>query len=112
MNAAEWIGQQLNDPGVYDPSLDAPLHEKSPWPDAAWSMTPGVRFASPVSRWPVAQRRQHLAAFLKFPMRPLSARATIGFLGRTRESSLRFPEGLIENLEEHLDSLPMVPTAV
>ena len=112
VNAAEWIGQQLNDPGSYDPSFDAPLHAKSPWPDAAWSMTPGVRFASSVSRWPVAQRRKHLAAFLEFPTRPLSARATIGFLGRTRESSLRFPEGLIDGLEEHLDNLPMVPVAV
>jgi DNA (cytosine-5)-methyltransferase 1 len=105
VNAAEWIGRQLNDPAPYDPSLDAPLHTNSSWPDAAWSMISGARFTAHVSRWPVAIRRQHLAAFLQFPTRPLSPRATIGFLGRTRASSLRFPEGLIESLEEHLDNV-------
>ena len=100
--AAEWIGQQLRNPQSYDPSFDLPLDAKSSWPGAAWSMGLGQRYASTVSRWPTAAVSTLLADFFAYPLVPLSERATAGFLSRTRVSSLRFPEGLISDLEEHL----------
>jgi DNA (cytosine-5)-methyltransferase 1 len=39
---------------------------------------------------------------LRFPGKPLSARATRGFLSRTERSSLRFVPGFIERLRRHL----------
>jgi len=47
-----------------------------------------------------------LAAFLKYPTRPLSERAARGFLGRAERSTLRFPDGLLDALRDHLESFP------
>ena len=100
--AAEWIGKQLRNPQCYEPSLDLPLEVGDSWPDAAWSLKPGKRFRSSVSRWPVLTASSPLAEFFSYPLVPLSERATAGFLSRAGVSSLRFPEGLLSDLEEHL----------
>lgn len=100
--AAEWLGNQLKDPAVYDDTSDYRLEANAPLPDAAWSLEPGSRFVSHASRWPEGIPATPLAEFLEFPPIPLSARATAGFLSRVRISSLRFPDGFIGALEEHL----------
>lgn len=100
--AAEWIGQQLRDPESYDESGDFLLEASAPWPDAAWSMERGVRFASTVTRWPEAIPADPLAEFLEYPTAMLSERATSGFLSRANQSTLNFPDGLIPALERHL----------
>jgi DNA (cytosine-5)-methyltransferase 1 len=102
VDAAAWIGRQLRNSQSYDPSIDVPLKATSSWPDAAWSIERGHRFTSSVSRWPVAIPAPSLEEFLRYPLVPLSERATAGFLSRTRVSSLRFPDGLIRDLEAHL----------
>lgn len=102
VEAAAWLGQQLRAPQPYDDSSDIPLPRRASWPDAAWSLEPAARFGSPVSRWPVRVKGPSLADFLEFEPELLSARATAGFLSRTRTSTLRFPAGLIEALERHL----------
>lgn len=53
------------------------------------------------STWPIAAPRSGLAEFLEFPSRPLSARATLGFLNRLHKGSLRLAEGFLEAIERH-----------
>jgi DNA (cytosine-5)-methyltransferase 1 len=105
VDAAAWIGARMRRPEPYDDSLDPRLANGAAWPDAAWSMEPGRRFRSAASRWPVVMRRLSLAEFLKHPLSPLSERATAGFLSRVRSSSLRFPDGLIADLNDHLECM-------
>jgi DNA (cytosine-5)-methyltransferase 1 len=102
VRAAEWVGEQMKRPVTYDDVADYPLESTASLPDAAWSLERGERFVSPASRWPEGIPSPHLAQFLEFPPIPLSERATAGFLSRVRTSSLRFPEGFISALEDHL----------
>lgn len=55
--------------------------------------------------WPVALTRPHLHEFLEFETKLLSARATAGFLSRTRRGTLRIPEDLICEAEAHLEAM-------
>ena len=55
--------------------------------------------------WPVAYDRPHLHEFLRFEPSLLSARATAGFLSRTRRGTLRIPADLISAAEAHLDTM-------
>jgi DNA (cytosine-5)-methyltransferase 1 len=104
VDVAEWLGQQLISPAAYDARRDRPLHAGQPWPTAAWSLGDG-RFASFASAWPVHRTGPLLTDFLEFEGVPLSARATAGFLGRARTSSLRFPPGFLDALETHLTTV-------
>jgi DNA (cytosine-5)-methyltransferase 1 len=112
---SRWLGQRLREPTSYDSSRDEPLSPTSRWPTAAWGED-GRAYKADVSMWPRHEPRQSLAEFLRFPARQLSERATAGFLGRTRRSQLRFPEGFIADLERHLDrvssSAPLSATPV
>jgi DNA (cytosine-5)-methyltransferase 1 len=98
---SEWVGNRIRNPFPFDETLQMPLPRHSPWPTAAWgdaAETYGVR----VSQWPVRATYQSLAGFLRFPLKPLSERATAGFLGRASQSTLHFPDGLIDAVEAHL----------
>jgi DNA (cytosine-5)-methyltransferase 1 len=59
------------------------------------------RVAVDASEWPVRRRYQSLSAFLKHPPRPLSFKATRGFLERTGRSGLIFPTGFLSALRAH-----------
>ncbi len=101
---ARWVGERLRAPNPYDGSGDEAVREASPWPKAAWSCDGIVRRAE-VSSWPVREPYLHLRDFLEFPTKPLSARATAGFLSRARSGYLRFPEGFLEDVAAHLDHI-------
>lgn len=111
---ARWLGGRLASPAK-QPILRGgrPLHPGSPWPKAAWNVGDG-RFANAISAWPKRKRMVPIHAFLSAEKsRPLSARATAGFLQRTERSSLRFdrfhPEFLSAvraHLEQMLDAAP------
>jgi DNA (cytosine-5)-methyltransferase 1 len=101
---AKWVGERLLDPRSYDGSVDEVLRADAPWPSAAWGDGGGVRRAD-VSAWPLRRRYRHLAEFLRFPTKPLSVRATAGFLDRARLGYLRFADGFLEDVEEHLERL-------
>jgi DNA (cytosine-5)-methyltransferase 1 len=55
--------------------------------------------------WPVREPYESLAKFLRYPVAPLSERATAGFLERTSRSTLRFPDGLLDAVEAHLSRM-------
>jgi DNA (cytosine-5)-methyltransferase 1 len=101
---SRWIGERLLANEPYDASSDDALAHGARWPHAAWGWR-GFRARVEVSMWPVAYHRPHLHDFLEFEPAPLSARATAGFLRRTRRGTLRIPEDLICEAEAHLEKM-------
>jgi DNA (cytosine-5)-methyltransferase 1 len=97
---AEWVGARLLQPGTYDARADRPLQPGEAWPTAAWGGS-GVAFRADVSSWPLALPYQPLEEFLD-EAKPLSERATAGFLKRARIGNLRFVKGFLDDVDEHL----------
>jgi DNA (cytosine-5)-methyltransferase 1 len=101
---AQWLGERLAAPGRYDTARDMPLDLARRWPRAArWDGE--RRRAVAIGAFPVWRERPPLASFLQFPGKPLSARATRGFLARTDRGSLRFAPGFRETLRDHLAAM-------
>ncbi len=100
--AAAWIGRRMRKPGRLMNFETWALADSRRWPTAAYNIGAG-RMGVAASEWPVQRTAKPLEDFLKHEPSPLSARATGGFLSRTREASLRFPKGFIAAIENHLD---------
>jgi len=98
---AEWLGRRLASPGSYDTARDRELAADARWPKAA-RFDGTVRKRVDISTFPLVRERAPLAEFLRFEGKPLSARATRGFLSRTDRSTLRFTPGFLERLRRHL----------
>lgn len=98
---AEWLGKRLRTPGNYERARDRDLPNSKGWPRAA-RYDGHFRHAVEISDYPVWQPRLPLSEFLRFSGKPLSARATRGFLSRTERAKLRFPEGFQDRLRQHL----------
>ncbi|WP_244669968.1 DNA cytosine methyltransferase [Kaistia sp. 32K] len=98
---AKWLGAQLAAPGHYEVERDRELSEGDRWPRAA-RFDGKRRMRVEIGSFPVWQDRSPLAAFLRFEGKPLSARATRGFLSRTERGTLRFVPGFLELLRSHL----------
>jgi DNA (cytosine-5)-methyltransferase 1 len=100
---ARWVGERTRASETFGGDATR-LRRDDKWPSAAFG-TDGKTYAVEASRWPVQEPYQHLVEFLRYPTRPLSPRATAGFLSRTGRSSLRFPQGFIEAVQAHLESV-------
>jgi DNA (cytosine-5)-methyltransferase 1 len=100
VNVASWIGRRLRAPGKYDGREDLALRENMSWPNAAWNIGTGRRVAE-VSAWPARRAMKPIHDFLEFERKPLSLRATTGFLERAQRANLRFPERFLATLNEH-----------
>lgn len=98
---ASWVGQRLRAPGEYDAAGDRGLQPGDAWPTAAWG-SGGVAYRAEVSTWPVVEPYHHLEEFLDEP-KPLSVRATAGFLKRAEIGNLRFVDGFLDEIRDHLD---------
>jgi DNA (cytosine-5)-methyltransferase 1 len=98
---AAWLGGRLNAPGGYDSGRDMPLSVEKRWPKAARFDGDGRREVR-IGAFPLWRERPQLASFLAYPGKPLSARATRGFLERTQRGSLRFVSGFQDCLRRHL----------
>ncbi len=107
---AEWIGERLRWPGRYERARDRGELTSGTWPRAARS-DGRRRTAVEIGAHPVWRPRPPLAEFLLFPGKPLSVRATSGFLSRARASRLRFEPGFLDRLERHLATLQNPPEA-
>lgn len=98
---ARWLGTRLAEPGVHERSRDRKLDDGARWPKAA-RYNGDQRFSVEIGSFPVWIDRPPLAKFLQFEGKPLSVRATRGFLSRTQRSSLRFVPGFLEAVRAHL----------
>lgn len=104
VDVARWLGERLLKLDGADIPEEYALRPGVLWPKAAWNVGNG-RHGAVVSTWPVRRKARPLSDFLRFPPELLSAKATAGFLSRTRVSSLRFPPGFIEAVETHLQRM-------
>lgn len=103
---ARWLGDRLIAPGDYSRDRDTTIGIDGRWPKAA-RFDGTTRKRVEIGPFPVWRDRAHLADFLNFPGKPLSARATRGFLSRTDRSTLRFVPGFLDRLRLHLDRLDL-----
>ncbi|MDB5451435.1 MAG: dcm [Caulobacteraceae bacterium] len=101
---ASWLGEKLASPGRYETSRDMTLRATGSWPAAA-RFDGCSRSAVQIGAYPVWEERSALADFLKYPGKPLSVRATKGFLERTQRSSLRFAPGFQDRIRAHLQTV-------
>ncbi len=101
---AAWLGARLATPGTFDPSRDRSLARGARWPKAA-RFDGRARMAVEIGMYPTWCERPSIVEFLDYPGKPLSARATRGFLSRTERSSLRFQPGFKERLRAHLTKM-------
>lgn len=100
---AEWIGRRLSTPGTYDVGHDRDFPLRGRPPRCA-RFDGKRRYAVSLGVDALGIRPPHLAEFLEHTelAQPLSAKATLGFLARTRRAKLRFEPGFIEAIEHHL----------
>jgi DNA (cytosine-5)-methyltransferase 1 len=98
---AEWLGRRLSKPGRFEKERERDLSSGARWPRAARFDGENRRQVE-VGAFPVAVDRPPLSRFLRFSGKPLSARATRGFLNRAARSTLRFEKGFLDRLRDHL----------
>ncbi len=104
---ARWLGGRLAEPGHYDVARDRELAVGARWPKAA-RFNGQTRKRVEISTYPTWAERRPLAEFLRFEGKPLSTRATRGFLSRTERSTLRFVPGFLDRVRQHLDNIEQV----
>lgn len=100
---AEWIGRRLAFPGEYARERDRSFSPTGRWPRAA-RFDGAARHRVEIGSFPEWKSRPPLAEFLVFRGKPLSVRATQGFLSRTERAKLRFPDGFLARVREHLSN--------
>lgn len=98
---AKWLGRRLAKPRTYRVNRDFDLSGHGRWPKAA-RFDGDRRFGVSINAFPEWRARPTLAEFLKHGGKPLSARATRGFLSRTERATLRFADGFQDRLRSHL----------
>jgi DNA (cytosine-5)-methyltransferase 1 len=99
---AQWLGERLAAPGLYDHRRDQAMDSAGRLPRAARGNARGQRFCVEINSFPVWNERPTLTSFLRYEGKLLSARATRGFLSRTERAKLRFPVGFQDRLRNHL----------
>ena len=100
---AQWVGDRLAAPGCYDAARDSAFAQTGRTPRAA-RFDGKRRHEVCISSDPLGIAPPPLESFMRSaePVELLSAKATAGFLGRTRRAKLRFAPGFIEAVERHL----------
>jgi DNA (cytosine-5)-methyltransferase 1 len=112
---ATWVGRRLSSPGIYDRGRDEafPISGKAP---RAARFDGRDRWSVSIGTDPLGIAPPPLADFLvdHAGSGALSAKATAGFLSRTRRAKLRFQPGFIAAVEAHLarvaEGLPVAGT--
>lgn len=108
---ANWLGRRLAQPGEYDKGRDGSLPANGRWPKAA-RFDGNRRHAVSINVYPDWKTRPALTSFLRHEGKPLSARATRGFLSRTERAVLRFADGFQDRLREHLHHMERSEKAI
>ncbi len=106
---AAWVGERLLRPEGSVPKSVA-LQSGVAWPKAAWGRK-GKVYAVSVSAWPVRVPAISLRDFLRYPRKPLSHRASAGFLSRTEVSGLRFEKGFLDDVRRHMQRMSRLSSA-
>lgn len=101
VGVSAWLGRRIRKPG--EPMLEgAAMQAGDRWPNAAFGAA-GKVWGVDVSMWPIHASYQHLSDIVDLPnAQPLSERGAAGFLSRARRASLRFADGFLDDLDEHV----------
>lgn len=101
VGVSSWIGRRLQNPG--EPILEGgAMQEGDRWPSAAFGAK-GKVWCVDVSMWPTHEPYIHLSDLVDLDSaRPLSARGAAGFVSRARRGNLRFVDGFLDDLDEHV----------
>lgn len=107
VGVSDWLVGRLYAPGPISVECSA-LEVGVKWPDAAFGHR-GQIWAFSASHWPVRKQRQPLSQMMtETTVKPLSTRATQGFLDRVKRSKLRFDPRFLDDLGEHLSFMRSV----
>lgn len=98
---AEWVGKRIVEPGPVN-AEHSPLKQRQ-WPIGAGGYK-GRRYKIEATMRVAPFRKLGLERYLSEPLRPLSERATRGFLQRAGRAKINFSEGFLAALQSHLDS--------
>lgn len=101
----KWIADRWQKPEKWDRSIAQPMPDRPTWPIAAWGDGRGRRYSVAAGEAPDDAVIGCLSAE-EFTWTDISARALRGFITRARDSSLRYPTGFLERLENRLAQLP------
>jgi DNA (cytosine-5)-methyltransferase 1 len=100
-----WVGKRLKSPTTRGMDVAGWAKKDSePWADAGWNIGSG-RYSASLTRFPLQEKEIDLVDWLRYPVKPLSERATAGFLARAKKGSLNFPDRFIVTLEKHLSKM-------
>jgi len=103
VGVAEWIGQQLAQPGIHAEAPASVLDRGRRWPAAGWGGA-GEAFSSAATSWPRALPHQDLASILTGDEAvPLSLRAALGFRSRLDQSGREVDPDFRRDLVAHID---------
>lgn len=112
VGVGRWIGDQLAGVALNKDRpvpVGEPIERGRRWPKSGFG-SDGSAWASPVSAWPRRESPERLTDVVR-DGRPLSHRATKGFLSRVEESGRSIPEAFRRDLESHLKSTrPALPS--
>lgn len=104
---SEWAGERIvQSAGDSVVPKGEEVAGASGWPKSGWA-TGDKLIAVDVSAFPIATPVPPIGEFLNHPVVPLSLRASNGFLERAWRSTLAFPPGLREALEDHAEHIRM-----
>lgn len=99
-----WVAKRLSRYGSFRKSGSAIDGE---WPEAAWGYK-GKAFEVDISAWPKAPTPPSINSFLRYQTKPLSLRATKGFLSRAESSDLKFEPQFLTDLKYHIAQVSKV----
>jgi DNA (cytosine-5)-methyltransferase 1 len=101
VGVSTWIGRRLVAPG--EPILEgAAVQAGDPWPLAAFGAA-GKAWGVDVSLWPTLEPYRHLRDVVDVTCAaPVSARGAAGFLSRAERGSLRFADGFLDDVADHV----------
>ncbi|MFC0126225.1 DNA cytosine methyltransferase [Ralstonia solanacearum] len=101
---AQWLGQRLANPGIYTGHLDIEFPLAGRIPRAA-RFDGRRRYGVSIGVDPIGHQPPALSEFLLDEGDPLSLKASLGFLTRTRRAKLKFDDAFIEAVEQHVERL-------
>lgn len=103
---SNWVFKRLNAPGSDTIEFATSEWVSRVWPNAAYDVGGGVVKVE-IGEFPETQPSVGLEKFLEFPIKPLSERASRGFLKRAREGKLKFVDGFLDAIENHADAVAL-----
>jgi len=106
---AHWLGYRLAHPSEAL-ATSAIWNRKGSWPRAAWGKG-GKIYEVDASHYPVSSSYKRIEEFLKFPLKPLSERATRGYLSRARRCWWYVSPTFLSDVEAHLHTMSRLSMA-